>query len=85
MVDRAKNIAASTFEIQKGRYVYAKVSEVPSLSNHFLMTRDAHEITVVTREENLDSLKIIERNKESYTLIALNVSMPFYPSVSSLP
>jgi len=45
---------------------------------HFIVSRDEDEITVVTREENIDSLRILEKNKDNYTLVALNVSVPFY-------
>ncbi len=73
-----KIIKASNFEIQEGRFVYAKVSQLPDIRNHFLVTRDEDEITVVTKEENLNELTVIEKNKELYSLIALNVSVPFY-------
>ena len=43
-----------------------------------MVTRDRDEITVVTREENMDSLDLIKQNKDFYVLIALNVSIPFY-------
>lgn len=73
-----KIIKASNFEIQEGRFVYAKVSQLPDIRNHFLVTVDEDEITVVTKEENLNELTVIEKNKELYCLIALNVSIPFY-------
>ena len=73
-----KIIASSTFEVIHGRFVYTKVSKEPRLHNHFLISRDKDEITVVTEEGNLGELKIIERNKDYWTLIALNVSAPFY-------
>ncbi len=71
-------IAQSNFEIQPGRFVYAKVSAVASDDSHFLISRDTDEITVVTTEDRLDSLQLIERNKETYKLVALNVAVPFY-------
>lgn len=61
-----------------GTFVYAKVKKVPQSGDHFMVSQDKDEITVVTLEENLDSLDIVERNKESYSLISLNVSVPFY-------
>ena len=71
-------IKQSTFEVQKGIFVYAKVESVPKSGNHFMISRDNDEITVVTLEGNLKDLDLIERNKEDYKLIALNVSVPFY-------
>ena len=58
--------------------MYAKVSRAPSIKNHFLVSKDADDVTVVTREENLSTLELIERNKFFYRLIMLNVSIPFY-------
>lgn len=74
----SKIIKQSTFSIQEGRYVYTKVSKVPRMNNHFMVTQDADEITVVTKAENIAKLSILEKNKDYYRLIALNVSIPFY-------
>ena len=71
-------IKKSTFEVKNGIFVYAKVKSFPDVKNHFLVSQDKDEITVVTLEKNLKDLDLIERNKESYKLIALNVSVPFY-------
>lgn len=73
-----KIIEQSSFEVQKGRFVYTRVGSGPKVKNHFMVTEDEDEITVVTREENLGDLDLIERNKDNYSLIALNVSVPFY-------
>lgn len=78
MNDELKQIIRqSSFEVQDGVYVYAKVSSKPT-TNHFLITQDKDEITVVTTEDKLSELNLIERNKDNYKLIALNVSVPFY-------
>ncbi|HEY9677045.1 MAG TPA: ACT domain-containing protein [Drouetiella sp.] len=71
-------IAQSNFEVQPGNFIYAKVSSVDMSADHFLVSRDADEITVVTTEDKLSSLDLIEKNKDTYRLIALNVSVPFY-------
>ena len=73
-----KIIKESTFRVEEGRFVYAKVSKAPSIEDHFMVSKDANEITVVTEEENLSELTLVERNKDFYRLIALNVSIPFY-------
>ncbi|MFA4954552.1 MAG: ACT domain-containing protein [Patescibacteria group bacterium] len=73
-----KIIKESTFKIEEGKFVYAKVSKAPNIENHFMVSKDADEITVVTKEENLSELTLVERNKDFYRLIALNVSIPFY-------
>lgn len=73
-----KIIRQSSFEVQKGRFVYTKVRSAPNVKNHFMVTGDKDEITVVTREENIGDLDLIERSKDNYSLIVLNVSVPFY-------
>lgn len=73
-----KIIEQSSFTIQDGVYVYTKVKTAPPIDSHFLVSKDQDEITVVTRSENLTELDLIERNKDDYKLIALNVSIPFY-------
>jgi len=68
----------SSFEIQPGFYIYSKVSIYPLNHDHFMISQDNEEITVVTKIERLKELEIIERNKGEYVLIMLNVSVPFY-------
>lgn len=71
-------IKASSFQIEAGRFVYAKVARLPDMGSHFMICQDADEITVVTKEDNVSGLNPIERNKDTYILITLNVSVPFY-------
>jgi hypothetical protein len=73
-----KIINESTFKIEDGIFIYAKVSKITNTENHFMITKDKDEITVVTKEENLSKLNLLEKNKDFYRLIALNVSIPFY-------
>lgn len=73
-----KIIRESTFAIQEGRFVHAKVSEAPKVNDHFMVTKDEDEITVITKEENLTELSLVEKNKDFYRLVALNISVPFY-------
>lgn len=71
-------IKQSTFTTLDGKFIYVKVNSISDINKHFMVSRDNDEITVVTRVENLKDLDLIERNKDDYTLIALNVSVPFY-------
>jgi hypothetical protein len=71
-------IAQCNFQVQPGNYIYAKVSSINDIKSHFLVSRDLDEITVVTTEDKIPSLQLIERNKDLYRLIALNVLVPFY-------
>lgn len=71
-------ISSSTYDLQDGRYIYIKAKSVQNWEDHFMVSKDNDEITVVTREENLAKLDTIEKNKDYYRLIALNVTVPFY-------
>lgn len=71
-------IKNSTYNIEDGVFIYCKVSGVGNMDKHFMISQDKDEITVVTKQENLDTLNLIEKNKDFYRLIALNVSVPFY-------
>lgn len=71
-------IQQSSFTVVEGTFVYAKVNSCAHQEQHFMISHDKDEITVVTKIENLPSLDLIERNKDDYALIALNVSIPFY-------
>jgi hypothetical protein len=71
-------IKQSSFTVVDGQFVSVKVATAPNISNHFLVAQDNDEITVITRAEHLRELNLIERNKDEYALIALNVSVPFY-------
>jgi hypothetical protein len=70
-------LAKSTFTISSENYIYAKVSKIPPLQNHFLVSHDSDEITVVTKETNLEELDIIERNDNKWRLVSLNLYTPF--------
>ena len=76
--DLKKIIESSSFVVHEGKFVYTKVKTAPEINKHFLVSKDADEITVVTKEENLTEIDVIERNKDNYSLIELKVSVPFY-------
>lgn len=59
-------------------FVYTKAGKMPNPEYCFLVSKDADEITAVVREENLDKVDVLVRNKDSYRLIELKVSLPFY-------
>ena len=43
-----------------------------------MVTRDEREITVVTKEENLEDLEIVEVNADRWLLLAIDCANPFY-------
>lgn len=71
-------IKASSFEVVLGIFVYCQVRSFPKGEGHFMVTQDNDEITVVTTLSRVGELDLVERNKDDYSLIALNVSVPFY-------
>ncbi|OGF21104.1 hypothetical protein A2Y83_00070 [Candidatus Falkowbacteria bacterium RBG_13_39_14] len=73
-----KIIESSTFQLKEGDYIYAKAEKINNLDNNFMISRDEDEITIITKKENSKKLDLIERNKEIYKLIALNIQIPFY-------
>lgn len=76
--DLKKILNKSTFTLIDGVYIYTKVKSIPNGGNHFMMAKDKDEITIVTKLDNQKYLDLIERNKDDYNLISLNVTIPFY-------
>ena len=69
--------AKSTFSVSEQKYIYAKVKSVPTLSIHFFVSQDKDEITVVTEENNISSLDLIEKNDNLWRLVSLNLETSF--------
>lgn len=76
--DLKKIIESSTFTLHKGRFIVAKVKIAPLIDDHFMVSKDQDEISVITREENLGKLDLIEKNKDFYVAFELKISLPFY-------
>ena len=57
-----KIIEQSSFEIKDGTYVYTKVATKPN-EDHFMISQDKDEITVITTGDKLGVLDLIGRNK----------------------
>ncbi|MDB3904883.1 ACT domain-containing protein [Crocinitomicaceae bacterium] len=71
-------ILSSWFTVEKGVYVYTKVSEVRAPEKHLMVTRDHDEITVVTECSNLLKLGAYERNPDNWVLLNIKCGNPFY-------
>ena len=76
--DLKKIIESSTFTLHEGRFIVAKVKTAPPVDDHFMVSKDKDEISVVTKEENLEKLDLIEKNKDFYVAFELKISLPFY-------
>lgn len=70
-------ITESTFRFA-GTYRYASVRAIGNPEKHLMITRDARETTVVTTEELLGDLDVIEVNKDRWLLLAIECANPFY-------
>lgn len=70
-------IATSTFRLD-GTYLWVKAGAVRTPEKHLMVTRDATDISVATKAENLDDLDVLEVNRDRWTLLAIDISSPFY-------
>jgi hypothetical protein len=68
-------IRTSPIVIHQGKYAYLKADE-KNLGKHFLVSQDQDEITVVTEEKNIKSLKYSEITRW-FKLFEVRVSYPF--------
>jgi hypothetical protein len=68
-------IKSSPVVVHKGRYAYLKTKE-HELKDHFLISQDKDEITIVTEEENIKNTKY-EKDVKWFKLFEFKVSIPF--------
>ena len=68
-------IKASPVVVHRGRYAYLKCQE-KELKNHFLISQDKDEITIVTEEKNIANTKY-EKDVKWFKLFEFKVSIPF--------
>ena len=68
-------IKASPVLVHRGRYAYLKGNE-NELKNHFLISQDNDEITIVTEEKNIVKTKY-EKEVKWFKLFEFKVSIPF--------
>ena len=67
----------STFR-RAGTYLYIRARSVRTPELHLMLTRDERELTVVTAEEHLGDVDVIEVNKDRWTLLTIDCANPFY-------
>ncbi|MBU0648482.1 ACT domain-containing protein [Patescibacteria group bacterium] len=68
-------IKTSTAIVHKGKYAYLQANEA-STDNHFIVTKDNDEITIVTEEKNIPNVDYFDK-VEWFKLIEIRVSEPF--------
>ena len=75
MTDLQEVIKASAVVVHKGRYAYLKTKSKQT-GDHFLVTQDQDEVTVVTEEANVSAVDY-EKDVKWFKLIEIKVSLPF--------
>jgi hypothetical protein len=68
-------IKSSPVIVHKGRYAYLKGKE-KELKDHFLVSQDKDEITIITEEKNIINTKY-EKEVKWFKLFEFRVSVPF--------
>lgn len=69
-------IPKSIATVMNGIYVYVKTDKVENSKNHFMVSKDKDEITVVTKKENINDLNVLELVGD-YKLIEFKPAIPF--------
>tara|TARA_B100001245_G_C22857479_1_gene412244 strand:- start:1024 stop:1422 length:399 start_codon:yes stop_codon:yes gene_type:complete len=68
-------IESSDITVHPGRYAYLKCQTVPP-GNHFMVTQDPDEVTVISKEIDIPDTPHIE-STQWWKLLEIRVSMPF--------
>lgn len=75
MSDLNEEIKLSEVIVHPGKYAYLKTNK-QVLGDHFLIARDADEITIVTEEKNVSSIDFSEETKW-FKLFEIRPNVPF--------
>jgi hypothetical protein len=70
-------IADSTFRFA-GTYRFVSARSVANPEKHLMVTRDQYEMTVVTKEEHLGDVDVLDMNADRWLLLAIDCANPFY-------
>lgn len=76
MEDLKEEIKHTKVIVHSGRYAYLQTKEFPKDNNHFLVSKDKDEITVITKEENIKDVDFVKDYKW-FKLIEFKVTKPF--------
>lgn len=75
-MDLKEAIPKSIATVMNGTYVYVKTDKAEKNDNHFMVSKDKDEITVVTKKENIKDLNVLELVGD-YKLIEFKPAVPF--------
>ncbi len=70
-----QEISLSKVIVHPGRYAYLKTDK-QILGDHFLISKDADEITIITEEKNVDTVNFSEATKW-FKLFEIKAHVPF--------
>ena len=79
-----KIIKASKLVLHNEVFIYAKVKSIPQIDNHFFISKDSDEITVITKKENISKLDLLEKSSDERSLIEIQFSDSTEDSVGFL-
>ena len=75
MTNLNEEIQLSEVIVHPGRYAYLKTDK-QILGDHFLITQDIDEVTIVTEEKNVDSINFSQETKR-FKLFEIKPHIPF--------
>ena len=75
-MDLQEAIPKSIATVMRDTYVYVKTDIVEKTDNHFMVSKDKDEITVITKKEKIKNLKVLELVGD-YKLIEFRPAVPF--------
>ena len=75
-MDLQEAIPKSIATVMKDTYVYVKTDIMERPDIHFMVSKDKDEITVITKKENINNLKVLELVGD-YKLIEFKPAVPF--------
>ena len=75
-MDLQEAIPKSIATVMRDTYVYVKTDIVEKTGNHFMVSKDKDEITVITKKENIKKLKVLELVGD-YKLIEFRPAVSF--------
>ena len=75
MTDLNETIRLSEVIIHKGRYAYLKTDK-QVLGDYFLITKDADEVTIISKENNINTVDFFEETKW-FTMLEIRPHKPF--------
>ncbi|MCI8291620.1 MAG: ACT domain-containing protein [Clostridia bacterium] len=75
-MDLQEAIPKSIATVMNGTYVYVKTDIIEKPDTHFMVSKDKDEVTVITKKENIENLKVLEIVGD-YKLIEFKPAIPF--------